>query len=81
MLKTSMLALATVVALGAAPAAYASDHEESGGYDIGPLGQCFAPPDCGGQASRARAYVPGFYRYGYVPDHRYHRERDWHRAR
>jgi hypothetical protein len=75
-----MLAAATVVMLGAASAAYASDHEnQSGGFDIGPLGQCFVPPDCGqGQAAAPRR---GFSGYAYAPDRWYHQERAWRRAR
>jgi hypothetical protein len=83
MLKTSILAAATIVMLGAASAAYASDHEnQSGGFDIGPLGQCFVPPDCGqGQAARAQARWRGFSGYANAPDRWYHQERGAHHAR
>jgi hypothetical protein len=62
--------------LGAASAAQASDHEESGGFDIGPLGQCFVPPDCGhGRILQRREYRNGPYGFAYVPEYRYRHPR------
>jgi hypothetical protein len=48
--KMTKIALAGALMLGSASAALAGGNsgEYSGGFDIGPLGQCFSPPDCGG---------------------------------
>ena len=66
--KTSIAILAAAAIFGAASAAQASgsqgDPESRDGADIGPLGQCFAPPDCdanqdqqGGPYVYARPYA------------------------
>ena len=34
-----------------------NDNEPRGGYDIGPLGQCFNPPDCGNKGAERAAYA------------------------
>jgi hypothetical protein len=67
--KTTLIALSTVVALGiagAASVAQASDHEnQSGGYRIGPFGQIFGSPR---GTAFGFAYAPRSHRY-YVPPH------------
>jgi hypothetical protein len=83
-IKTTAL-LAAALLVGAASSALASDNAansgETGGADIGPLGQCFVPPDCGqARGSQANAYRSGPYGFAYVPARPYH-HRDWHRAR
>jgi hypothetical protein len=45
MLTKTKIALAAALMLGTASVALARG---MGGSDIGPLGQCFNPPDCGG---------------------------------
>jgi hypothetical protein len=71
--------------LGAASIAQAGSNNQSinrGGFDIGPLGQCFDPADCGhnrGDAGYGR-YRYGHSRYGrygyaYVPGWGYRRYR------
>jgi hypothetical protein len=68
----SRLIVAAAVLLGAVSIAQASSNRNyGGGYDIGPLGQCFDPPACG-QGSRGGAYA-----YAYSP--RY--PRGWHYTR
>jgi hypothetical protein len=74
MISKTVIALGTVLVLGTLGTAYAGSDRDSGGYDIGPLGQCFAPPDCG-QARNQR----GYYGYAYVPDRRQH-PHVWHRS-
>jgi hypothetical protein len=71
------LVLAAAVLLGASSAALGANDNQSrnrGGFDIGPLGQCFDPPVCGGGRYRYGRYEYGRYGYDYVP--RYYR-RDW----
>jgi hypothetical protein len=75
MLTKGKLALAAVMMLGVASTAQASDHGENGGFDIGPLGQCFVPPDCGHGSLRAREYRNGPYGFAYVPGYRYRHPR------
>jgi hypothetical protein len=73
--KTTMILSAALLlgTLGAATAGSDKD-DPSGGSDIGPMGQCFSPPDCG-QAYR------GNYGYAYAPAHHVQHPRAWHRAR
>lgn len=84
-IKTTAL-LAAALLVGTAPATLANDNAantgETGGSDIGPLGQCFVPPDCG-QARGAQGYDyrAGPYGFAYVPARPYHHRRDWRRAR
>ena len=81
MLTKSKLAVAAVLILGAASAAQAANDNQSrdrGGSDIGPLGQCFVPPDCGQEGYRHRR---GSYGFAYVPDYRYRHHREWRRER
>jgi hypothetical protein len=86
MLAKSKLAVAAALVLGAVSAAHAANDNQSrerGGADFGPLGQCFAPPDCDW---RGRYYGPrlpsGFYGFGYAPERRYYRHRhEWYRER
>src|ERR1700681_3400328 len=35
-----------------------NDNEPRGGADIGPLGQCFNPPDCGNKRAAYAAHCP-----------------------
>ena len=61
MLRKRKLAMAAAIMLGAASAAQAANDNQSrdrGGTDIGPLGQCFVPPDCdqGGYRYRRGSY-------------------------
>jgi hypothetical protein len=73
--KTAMFLSAALLlgTLGAATAGSDKD-EPSGGSDIGPMGQCFSPPDCG---QRYR----GDYSYASAPGHQVHHPRAWHRTR
>jgi hypothetical protein len=78
--KFKLLAAAALI-LGAASAAQAANDNQSrsrGGYDIGPLGQCFVPPDCGQEGYRHRSGANGF---AYVPADHYGRHRAWRRDR
>jgi hypothetical protein len=52
-MKKLLIAAVAATALAASLPASAKDIEPQGGYDIGPLGQCFNPPDCGGKRSYA----------------------------
>ena len=79
--------IALVAALILAPASVAlggndnaANSGESGGSHIGPLGQCFAPPNCG-QERGSQGYQSGSYGFAYVPANPYQHHRDWHRAR
>ena len=86
MLTKTTAFLASALIVGTASAALANDNSansgETGGSDIGPLGQCFVPPDCGqGRDSRAYEYRTVPYGFAYVPAHPNHHRRDWHRAR
>jgi hypothetical protein len=85
MLSTK-LTIAAVVLLGAISIAQAAggsdDRGHIGGYDVGPLGQCFDPAACGGQ-NYAYGYAPplnGYYAYGYSrpPGWHYTRRHGWH---
>jgi hypothetical protein len=76
MLAKSMLALAGALVLGVSLAqANDSSKDEYGesGADIGPLGQCFAPPDCWG-GGRIYSHRRGFNGFAYVlgPRYRHH---------
>lgn len=73
--KTTMI-LCAALFVGTLGAAYAGSDKDgpSGGSDIGPMGQCFSPPDCG-QAYR------NDYGYAYAPTHRVQHPREWHRTR
>jgi hypothetical protein len=71
------IALATALIIGTLGSAYAGAERDSGGYDIGPMGQCFSPPDCGNGASQSRADKA----FAYVPGHRTVHRPDSQRAR
>jgi hypothetical protein len=45
-------ALATSLAAGL-PVSALAQHTSGTGFDIGPLGQCMNPPDCGGRRANA----------------------------
>lgn len=52
MTKTLLMVAATLAVLAAPHFASAADNNSGrykGGADIGPLGQCYSPPDCGGR--------------------------------
>jgi hypothetical protein len=57
-LTKTKIAFAAALILGTASAALAGGNsgEYSGGSDIGPLGQCFSPPDCGGRSDASGAH-------------------------
>lgn len=89
--KTSVAILAAAAIFGAASAAQAggdqNDPEHHGGADIGPLGQCFVPPDCdpgrdqqGGPYAYARPRAGGAYAYArpYPRGWHYTRGYGWH---
>jgi hypothetical protein len=70
--RTKKIAFAAAIILGTASAALAGNGGEGptqGGADIGPLGQCFNPPDCGGKRDTAAThyYGNGGNAYGFVP--------------
>ena len=51
-------AAAAVLAASVSTSALAgNDNEPRGGYDLGPLGQCFNPPDCGNKRAERAAYA------------------------
>ena len=80
MLAKGKLAVAAALMLGAISAAQAANDNQSrdrGGSDIGPLGQCFVPPDCGGRDYQGYQYRRGPYGFAYAPAHRYHHRREW----
>jgi hypothetical protein len=93
MLKCILALAATMSFLGAASVAQAANDNQSrdrGGYDIGPMGQCFVPPDCDqgrddlGYGRRYGRYAFGRYGYGgygyaYAP--RYFYRGRWHNVR
>ena len=62
--KTSFAVLIAAAIFGAASGAQAggskNDASSHGGYDFGPLGQCFVPPDC--DQGRDQQVIGG---YGY----------------
>ena len=74
MLAKSMMVLAAGALMLGAVSAQASDRDpaEIGGSKIGPLGQCFAPPNCG----EDYRYWRGFNGFAYVPG-RYRPSREW----
>ena len=56
-MKKQLLAAAAAVSLAAGVVWTEAAPALARGYDIGPLGQCFNPPDCGGRHERdAYAY-------------------------
>jgi hypothetical protein len=81
--KTTALLTAAFI-IGTASASLANDNSansgEVGGSDIGPLGQCFVPPDCG-QVRGSRDYRTIPFGFAYAPQRPSHHHRDWHRAR
>jgi hypothetical protein len=97
MSKTSIAILAAATIFGAASAGQASgsknDASSRGGSDIGPLGQCFMPPDCdpgrdqqGGPYAYARpayGYARGIYAYArpYPRGWHYTPDYGWHYGR
>jgi hypothetical protein len=85
MLTKIKFAVAAALVVGAVSAASAANDNQSqnrGGADFGPLGQCFAPPDCDWrgdqQGYRSRKGLHGF---AYAPDSRYRHHRDSRRER
>jgi len=60
-MKRLLFVAATAVAVLTAPnfASAAQDDRTHGGADIGPLGQCFDPPDCGGRHATNGSYAQG----------------------
>ena len=84
--KAALIVAITLGVLGTASAAFAGAKDDDGaGHDrwegkIGPLGQCFVPPNCG-QERGSRGYQSGPYGYAYVFANPYHHRRGWHRAR
>jgi len=81
MLTKIKVVAAAALMLGAASAAQAANDNQSidrGGYDVGPLGQCFVPPDCGRSGYRYRS---GAYGFAYVPGYRYGHRREWRHER
>jgi hypothetical protein len=78
MLAKTKVAVAAALMLGAVSAAQAANDNQSrdrGGSDIGPLGQCFVPPDCGGYRYYRNPYAYGWYGFAYMPASRYHYRR------
>jgi hypothetical protein len=69
MLTKTKIVLATVLMLGTASAASAGTQ---GGFDIGPMGQCMNPPDCGGTH---KASVNARHDYGFVQPATHHKHR------
>jgi hypothetical protein len=61
MRKILLAAVAATAFAAAVPALAANDNQSrpSGGSDIGPLGQCFSPPDCGGRGPGSYASTHG----------------------
>jgi hypothetical protein len=85
--KTALIVAIALSALGAASAAYAggAKNDDGAGHDrwegkIGPLGQCFVPPNCG-QERGSQDYPSGPYGFANVPANLSHHHRDWQRAR
>ena len=62
--------LAAVISSAAPTFASDTDRDDRGGFDIGPLGQCFDARACGG--AYYGAYPPGYYGYAYEPQPRYY---------
>lgn len=82
LMKGKLTAAAAAIVFGllsASSIAQAGSNKSGrGGFDIGPLGQCFDPPDCGRNPGDRgyRHYRHGYSRYGrygyaYVPGWRY----------
>jgi hypothetical protein len=68
MLTKISIAFAAALILGTASAALANNSGRGptqGGFDIGPLGQCFRPPDCGGRHDATVGFHEGS--GGFVP--------------
>jgi hypothetical protein len=85
MLTKTTAFLAAALIVGTASAALAGNDNaansgEEGGSHIGPLGQCFVPPNCG-QERGSQGYQSGSTGFAYVPAHPYQHHRNWHRAR
>jgi len=81
MLHTWKFALAAALLLGGVSVASASsDSRSGGGYDIGPMGQCFVPSDCdqGRDQQGGGAYA---YAYRYPRDWHYTPDYGWHYGR
>jgi hypothetical protein len=76
--KTALIVAVTLSVLGATSAAYAGGGKDRWEGKIGPLGQCFVPPNCG---QELQGYQSGPYGLAYIPANPYRRHRDWHRAR
>jgi hypothetical protein len=79
MFKNGKAALIVAIALSAfgASAAYAAGHDRWEGK-IGPLGQCFTPPNCG---QERQGYQSGQYGFANVSANLSHHHRDWYRTR
>ncbi len=57
MMTKTKIAFVAALILGSASAALASgDGPSHEGFDIGPLGQCFVPPDCGDKHDASAAH-------------------------
>ena len=70
MRKQLVLGILAAVISSAAPAlASDNDRDDRGGFDIGPLGQCFDARACGG--GYYGAYPGAYYGYAYGPQPRY----------
>jgi hypothetical protein len=83
--KTALIVAITLSVLGTASAAYAggAKNDAESGHDrwegkIGPLGQCFVPPNCG---QERQGDQNGPYGFANVPAYLSHHHRDWYRAR
>jgi hypothetical protein len=72
MLLSTKLTIAAVVLLGAISIAQAAEDRNynTGGYDVGPLGQCFDPAACG-YGRRGGAYAYAYSRH-YTPGYGWH---------
>jgi hypothetical protein len=82
MLTKTKFVIAAVLVLSAASAALAKNDDDGptrGGFDIGPLGQCMNPPDCGGKHGTSAAYYGNAANtFGFVPwatQHKHHSAR------
>ena len=70
--------LAAVISSAAPTFASDTDRDDRGGFDIGPLGQCFDARACGG--AYYGAYPGGYYGYAYGPQPRYYRSPRYYRG-
>ena len=70
--------LAAVISSAAPTFASDNDRDDRGGFDIGPLGQCFDARACGG--AYYGAYPGGYYGYAYGPQPRYYRSLRYYRG-